>query len=310
MHQSVFIMGLLALLWGGSFFFHEILLQHYQVLTVVWMRVTVGALCLLFAAKVFRQPLDVKKNWKHYAILGLLANAAPFSLIVFAQQGISSGLASILNSSVPIFSLLLCWFWGIENLSWRKGVGLALGIAGVMSITGWTALEGSVSLIFCLASIVAAFSYAMSAVYTRTSSRLPPLLSRSAGMMLAASLYTFPGMLMSDDIGQIPTLGSILSLLVLACGGTALAYILFFWLIDNIGATNTTLVTMLVPIIASVLGVLALNEHFRVWDGLGMLLISLGIVLVSGMSFNALVVRLLCKRKPSSAQHGGEVDKW
>ncbi len=278
----------LAAIWGGSFFLVEIALQGLPALTIVWLRVGLAAIGLwvLLIASGYRPPQDLRL-WLAFAIMGTLNNVVPFSLIVWGQTHISSGLASILNATTPVFTVLVAGLWlQDEKFTTRKFVGVMLGFAGVAVMILPKLSDGvTTSLIGQLAILGAALSYAFAAVYGRSFKRrgTAPLLT-AAGQVTASTVILTPVVLLIDHPWQlISQPGTVwLSILGLSLVCTAFAYILYFRILSNAGATNLALVTLLVPVTAIVLGGLFLNETLQTVHWIGMLIIALSLIIIDG----------------------------
>ena len=283
---------LLSILWGGSFFFVEILLRHMPALTLVAARVSMAAIALWLIIGTLKLPIPKDKaQWRALFIIGLLNNALPFSLIVWGQTQISSGLAAIFNATTPFFTVIIA---GIvltdERLTRHKLAGVLIGVLGVIILIGPEALNGlSHSVIGQLAVIGAAISYACAAAYARRFKAwgLSPLIV-ATGQVTMASVILLPLALGIDRPWTLNLTGNFFSLevfgtlLALALLSTVLAYIIYFRLIASAGASNAALVTFLVPISAIILGVTFLGERFTTGQGAGMALIGAGLLVMDG----------------------------
>lgn len=281
----------LSILWGGSFFFVEVLVDELPPLTIVTIRVTLAAIAL-WAIILFLK-LSIPKTIKHWAalfILGAINNALPFCLIAWGQTQISSGLASIFNATTPFFTVLIAGaFLTDERFSILKITGVIFGLLGVIILIGPQALQGiNGSALGQIAVMSAAFFYAISSVYARRfkSWNISPLVI-ATGQVTSASLLLFPLMFIIDGPLVLSALSSsaILALLGLAFFSTVIAYILYFRLIASAGATNAALVTFLIPVSAILLGVLFLGEKFTSVDFIGMTLIGVGLLVMDGRIF-------------------------
>lgn len=283
---------ILSVLWGGSFFFVEVLIKYLPPLTIVTSRVGFAALglwALIFALKL---PLPkTRQHWKALFVVGLLNNALPFCLIVWGQTQISSGLASIFNATTPFFTVLVAGaLLADERTTGQKLLGVILGLLGTVVLIGPEVLNGLTGSVYGqLAVIGAALSYALAAVYSRRFKEwaLSPLIV-ATGQVTMATLVLLPITLIIDqpwDQSAIP-LAAIGAVVGLAFFSTVLAYILYFRLIDSAGATNAALVTFLVPISAILLGVTILGETFSTLHAIGMGLIGLGLLVMDGRIFS------------------------
>lgn len=271
----------LSILWGGSFFFVEIALTGLPALSVVFGRVALGALCLLALLRLARLSLPRgAAAWRALAVMGLLNNALPFSLFVFAQGQISGSLAAILNATTPLFGVVVAHLAGAEALTARRLLGVLAGIAGVAVMAG----GGAGALPAVLACLGAALCYALAGVWGRRfrAMGLAPL-QAAFGQVTAAALLLLPVWALVDRpwelaLPGLPVLAAVLGIAVLSTG---LAYALYFRLLATAGAVNLMLVTFLVPVSAAGLGVLLLGERLALPHLAGFALIALGLVAVA-----------------------------
>jgi len=282
---------LLSTLWGGSFFFVGVVVTDLPPLTIVTLRVGIAAITLWGIVLMFglRPPKDCRV-WGAFLGMGLLNNIIPFTLIVWGQTQIGSGLASILNAATPIFTVVVAGaLLPDERMTPLKLAGVAVGFIGVVVMIGLPALSGGGSLVAQLAIITAALSYAFAGVYGRRfkTMGINPIIT-AAGQVTASTLVLVPIALTVDgqfDITGISlaTLSAIIGLAVLS---TAIAYVLYFKILELAGATNVLLVTLLVPVSAILLGSLFLNESLEAIHFVGMLLIALGLSAIDGRLWN------------------------
>ncbi len=291
---DILILGVLSLLWGGSFFFIEILVKHLPPLTIVTARVGLATMALWAIVFALKIPLPkTRQHWTALCVVGFLNNALPFCLIVWGQTHISSGLASIFNATTPFFTVLVAGtLLADEGFTKRKMLGLLVGLIGTVVLIGPEALNGLTgSMLGQLAVMGAALSYAFAAVYSRRFKAwgLSPL-TVATGQVSMATLMLLPLMIYIDqpwtDLSlPIEAIGAILGLAIFS---TVIAYILYFRLIASAGATNAALVTFLIPISAILLGVTILGETFTGLQAAGMGLIGLGLLIMDGRVFQKL----------------------
>ena len=293
----------LSVLWGGSFFFVGVAVKELPTLTVVVARVLIAALLLHALLRVIgiAMPRD-GATWRAFLAMGFLNNAVPFSLIVWAQSHIASGVASILNAATPLFVVMVAHaFTADEKMTGTRLAGVVTGFAGVAIMIGGEALASLGNhVVGQLACLGAALSYAFAGVYGRRFKTMgvPPL-ATAAGQVTASSALLVPLMLIVDRPWQLaaPSLGVCIALLGLAALSTALAYVLYFRILSTAGATNLLLVTFLIPVSAILLGVLVLHESLAPRHLAGMALISVGLAVIDGR-----LVRLLSKQKPAASR--------
>ena len=280
----------LSVLWGGTFLFAEIALEEVRPFTLVLGRVGIAALILVVVvyATGHRMPRSWTA-WLPFLIMGALNNLIPFSLIFWGQIEITGSLASILNATTPLFTVLLAHFLTRdERMTPGRLAGLALGIAGVVAMVGPAALHGlGLHLLAQIAVLGAALSYAFAGIYGRRFRGQPPLVT-AAGQVSATTLMMLPLALALDQpwAGTLPGVSTWAAILGLALLSTALAYILYFRILATAGATNLLLVTFLIPVSAILLGVAMLGERLDLEQVVGMLLIGLGLAAIDGRPAN------------------------
>jgi drug/metabolite transporter (DMT)-like permease len=276
----------LSVLWGGSFFFAKVALAELAPLTVVFCRVALAALALnlvlVFSGRsLFRAGAPVRS----YAAMGLLNNLIPFGLIFWGQTQIASGLASILNATTPLFTLLVAHFvTHDERMGGPKLGALLIGLVGVVVLMGPAVLVDSRGAAGQIACLGAALSYALAGLYGRRFSKLGVApLEAAAGQVTASAMLILPIMLIIDRPWLLPFLPSLATgaaLAGLALLSTALAYILYFRILAAAGATNLLLVTFLIPVTAILLGALVLGERLEARHFAGMFLIGLSLAAI------------------------------
>ena len=278
----------LSVLWGGSFFFNQVALAELPPLTLVLLRVALAAAILraVMRLKGIAMPRD-PSIWRAFLAMGLLNNAVPFSLIVWGQSHIASGVAAIMNASTPLFTVLLAhWLTRDERLTAGRLVGVGLGLAGVAVMMGGAVPGGTgATLAGQAACLAAAFSYALAGIYGRRFGALglPPM-AVATGQVTASSLILLPLALLVDRPWKLAAPGAetLLALAGVAALSTALAYVIFFRLLAAAGATNLLLVTLLIPVTAILLGVAVLGETLLPRHLAGMALIGLGLAAIDG----------------------------
>jgi len=283
---------LLSFLWGGSFFLIGVLVAELPPLTIVTIRVGVAALTLWAVLLVggYNIPKTFKL-WRAFFILGLLNNVIPFTFIVWGQNHIGAGLASIMNATTPLFTILIAGTFLVdEHITPQKVAGVVLGLIGVSVLIGAESLAGigldiSLQTLAQLAIMGAAISYGCASVFGRRFKALgvSPF-STSVGQVTASTLILLPITFVIERPDQLanPSLQAWLSILCLGVFCTALGYTLFFKILSSSGATNVVLVTFLVPVTASFLGWLILNEQLHSSHFIGMAFIGLGLAAIDG----------------------------
>jgi drug/metabolite transporter (DMT)-like permease len=283
------LLGLLSVLWGGSFFFNGVVLRELPPLTLVFLRVALAAAMLLPLLWVYRIRFPVGwSGWKPFFAIGFFNNVLPFALIVTGQTYISSGLASILNATTPLFAVMIMAAAGEEKLQAHRIAGVVAGIVGVAILhgdgLGFESGQG-LGILLCLG---AAFSYGLSALVAR---RLPadaPPLGTATFQMLASAVMMTVVTGVVDRPWQLPMPGltTWFAVIGLAALSTALAYIVFFQVMQRSGATNVMLVTLLIPVTAILLGYLMLGEKISAQEIVGALVVGSALLLIDGRVLN------------------------
>ena len=273
----------LSIVWGGSFLFGRVIVAEVPPLTATWLRVALAAATLWIALPLLAKP-EADLPWGRFAVMGLLNNAIPFSLILYGQTAIGAGLAAIVNAMTPVWVVLIANWWTTdERLTTSRLVGVALGFAGVAILMGWAALEGLAASVWAqLAVLGATVSYAVAGLYGRRFSDVPPA-HTARGQLTMSTLILLPALLVDRAwMSPLPSGGVVWSMLALAVLSTALAYILYFTILARAGATNVLLVTFLVPLSAIILGTTFLDEVLLPRHALGLLLILAGLACIDG----------------------------
>lgn len=290
------ILLLLAAIWGASFLFIRIAAPVLGPTPMVEVRVLLAGACLLLVAMVRRQRLQAVVPWPRYLLLGFLNAAAPFTLIGMAELTLSSGTASILNATTPLFTALGAAILLGEGLTARKGLGLVLGIGGVALLVGFRS-HGAAHLGAVLLSLAAAVFYALGGIYAKLGfPGVPPRTMATyqqfgaAAVILPFAVYLHPN--------AAPTAAAVWSVLVLAIVATAFGYILYYRLLTESGPTKTLSVTFLVPVFAVIWGHIFLGERITAGAIGGLLVILLSVLLVTGLRFGQ------ATREPAPASIG------
>jgi drug/metabolite transporter (DMT)-like permease len=278
----------LAILWGGSFFFNGVAVRELPAFTLVWLRVAVAAVTLLAVTRLTGERLPRNLDaWTAFAGMAILNNVLPFVLIVWGQHRIASGLASILNATTPLFTVLIAnWLMPDERLTPLKIVGVVVGFAGAAVMVGPDALAGlNGGIVAQIACLGGALSYAFAGIYGRRFRRMgvPPL-ATATGQVITSAVLLLPVMLLVDEPWTLPMPHAATLMAVLGVGvlSTALAYVLYFRILAAAGATNLLLVTFLIPVSAVLLGALVLGEVLLARQFLGMALIGAGLAFIDG----------------------------
>src|SRR5438270_14022874 len=296
------IIGVLALIWGGAFFFIGVAVRHVPPLTYVWLRLTIAAAAMWLFLRFRGQSLDLPRQvWASIVVLAVLNNALPFALFGWGQTHIASGLASILNATTPIWGVVVAHLLTQdERMSPRKIAGVLLGFGGVATMIGPSLLSSlGTNALAQLACVTASLSYALAAVWARRfrAQGISPL-SVTTGQLTAGALMMLPLSMLVDRpwAHAFPPLTAWGAIVALALLCTAFGYVLYFRLIETSGATNALLVTLLVPPVAILLGGLFLGEHLAPQDFAGLVLIALGLAAIDGRLLSLISKRRLLRQ--------------
>lgn len=286
---------LLSMLWGGSFFFSKVILTELKPFTVVFGRVIVAGIALHIIVRVtgHRMPTSLK-IWRSFFVMGFLNNLLPFSLIFWGQTQISSSLASILNATTTIWTVLLAHFLTRdEKLTPNRISGVTFGMIGVVILIGFDALQGLGSNVIAqLAVVGAAISYAFAGIYGKRFKGMPTMVT-ATGQITGTTVMMIPIVLIFDKpwLLETPSLNTWGALVGLALISTALAYILYFRLLSSAGATNLLLVAFLIPVSAILLGTVILGEQLAPQHIAGIGFIGLGLIAIDGRLFGKIGLR-------------------
>jgi drug/metabolite transporter (DMT)-like permease len=287
------VLSVLGTIWGASYMFIKIGVAEIPPFTFVSGRVLIAALVLLLAVRLrgFALP-SFGRAWLPLVAMGIFNGVIPYTAITWGEQSISSGLAAILTGAMPIFTVILAHFLTHdERLTFSKVLGVLIGFGGVAVLfvpdlqPVLSKAEGNgLRMTFWgdLAVVGAAASYAIATLVARRYLLGTAHMVASAGQLLSAAALMLPLSLAFDNPLELrPSLAPLASLVTLAVLGTAVAYVMYYWLIERIGATGTSLVTYVIPVTALMWGALILGERFDVFALVGLALIIAGIGLVN-----------------------------
>ncbi len=277
---------LLGLIWGSSFAWIKIAVDEIPPASLVAWRMSLGAAGMLALLAVIRVPMPRGlRSWLPLAFMGAVNAAVPIFLISWGEQFVDSGTAAVLNSLTPIFSLVIAGIvLRVEPVTVLRVAGLVLGFAGAgLLASRELELRAETSgLIGAGAVVLAALSYAVGASYARHRIRSTHRYVVAGGTLVFAALYTVVLALLTDGGVIAPTqLDTILAVAWLGLLGSFVAYVLFFFLIEHLGATIASMVTYIFPVVGVSLGVLLLSERLDLRLGLGTLLVLAGIAVVT-----------------------------
>lgn len=273
----------LAALWGASFLFIRIASPVFGPLLTIQGRVTLAAIALIIILAATRRSAEFKKRWKSYLIIGAINAAIPFTLIATAELTLPASMSAILNSLTPLFTALVVWGWMKEPLSLRKWAGIFIGVIGVGILVGWSALPFTSKTILAIGlSILSTISYGFAGVYAKKTFAGVPPLSLAAGQQAGAAVLLIPFTAFNLPVSNhpIPVI-AVVSVVGLALFCTALAYLLYFYLIESVGPTKTLSVTFLIPVFGIIWGILFLHEQITFGMLIGLIIISASVFLIS-----------------------------
>ncbi|MHC5233089.1 DMT family transporter [Brucella sp. LJL56] len=279
---------ILSVLWGGSFFFNGVAVRELPPFTIVTLRVGLAALALVVLIRMMGLSLPKDRHiWWAFFGMGFLNNLLPFSLIVWGQTQIASGLASILNATTPLFGVIVAHFLTVdEKITRNKIAGVLIGFCGVAIMIGPDAISGIGGKLWPqLAILCAAFSYSLAGIFGRRFKAMgvAPLIT-ATGQVTATTIMLIPVALLVDHPWTLaaPSAAVWGALAGIALLSTALAYVLFFRILSTAGAVNLMLVTFLIPVSAILLGALFLGETLQIKHLIGMAMIAAGLAAIDG----------------------------
>lgn len=273
----------LAGLWGASFLFIRIASPVFGPFLTIQGRVTLAAVALCIYLVLTKRSAQYRQYWRQYLIIGALNAAIPFTLIATASLSLSASMSAVLNSLTPLFTALVVWGWMKESLSPRKWIGIVTGVCGVVVLVGWSSvpLNTQTTIAVCLA-ILSTISYGFAGVYAKKAFTGVPPLSLAMGQQVGASLLLLPFTLthLPSSTSSITTV-AVLSVIGLALFCTAIAYLLYFYLIDSVGPTRTLSVTFLIPVFGMIWGSLFLREQVTAGMLTGLFVILVSVFFIS-----------------------------
>jgi drug/metabolite transporter (DMT)-like permease len=283
---------ILSVLWGGAFFLVEIAVPEIPPLTLALSRCGFAAVLLVFYvyASGLSLPSDLR-TWVALLPLAAMNTVLPFSLIFWGQTHITSSLASILNASAPLFSIVLAHYATVDDrLTLPRAMGVAIGFVGVVVMIGVDALSDiGINVLAQIAVVLAAFFYASAGVYGRRFKGLP-------SSVVAASVLTIGTVLLIPVAGYaerpwelpMPSAAATVSMLALSLVSTGLAFLIYFRVLGRAGAVNFQLVAFLIPVSAILLGVGVLGERLELRHIAGMTAIAIGLAAIDGRPWRLL----------------------
>jgi len=286
--MDYFILILLGSIWGASYLFIKVGGESVPPVTLVAMRTTLAGIVLFVVLVARREKLPPlgAPIWKWLIVMGFINSIIPYTLITWGEVYISSGLAAILVGMMPIFTVLFAhWMTQDEKITPRKVLGIMAGFIGVVILLIPDLVKGATfNIVGGIAVISATVSYAIATIYARRHFKGESHVKVAFGQMLMAAVVLVPASLILDKPWTLtPTPASLASIVTLAVVGTAFAYLLYYWLIENVGPTRTSLTTYISPVIAVILGAVFLHEALQWATLVGLVLIIAGVGLASNL---------------------------
>ena len=281
--SSVFELLLLAALWGGSFLFMRIAAPAFGPVWLIECRVLLASLALLPLILRAKQWPAVKDNFKSLFIVGCINSALPFLFLAYASLSLPAGYTSIINATAPLFGTVISAVWFQEKLTVSRLAGLILGFLGVTVLIGLQPMQMTVAVgSSIVAGLLAAVMYAIAAPYAKRYLDGVPPLAIAVGSQAGAAIALLP-LLPFSIPAALPSGRIVLAVLALALFSTAIAYLLYFRLIQTIGSSKALTVTYLVPVFAVLWGAIFLGEVVTVAMLIGCCLILLGTAIANGL---------------------------
>jgi drug/metabolite transporter (DMT)-like permease len=284
---SVIRLIVLSAIWGGSFLFMRIAAPVLGTVVLAEVRGILASLFLLIVGWALRRPLDARRHWKHFLILGLVNSALPFLLFSFAAQTLSASVMSILNATAPIWGAIIGALWTRRVPSGPTALGLLLGVAGVALLVGTDQLTlqpGAAAAI--AAALLGALSYGIATNYAKSATAVEPF-ANALGSMWAAAILVAPAIPFAPPVAS-PGAGVMAAAAALGIVCSGMAYLLYFRLVKDMGATSALTVTFLIPVFGVLWGNLFLSEAVR-WNTI----VGAGIIIVGtalATNFNLLAL--------------------
>lgn len=282
----------LGAVWGCSFLFNAILIREISPLWVSAGRITIGAtICWLFFLVARRKLPEDRSVYPQLLLLGILNYAIPFALFPFAEQSVASSIVGVINGMTPMTTVIVSQLWpGGERATWNKVVGVLVGFAGAVLLAIPSMGQGaSAQVVGLLAALTATICYALTLNYARRFKAIDSTVVASASLTGAAMVMIPVALLgpiftgtMALDIPVITRPETWAALFGIGVFSTSFSFLLVYWLLPKVGATNLSLNTFITPISAILLGVLILHERFDVLHMAGIVVIFLGLVFIDG----------------------------
>jgi drug/metabolite transporter (DMT)-like permease len=279
------VLVVLGCIWGNSFLFTKVTVEEVPPLTLVEGRLILAGVVLLLLLRALGHSLSLTPAlWAAVAFMGVINNVIPFALITWGQQHIDSSLAAILNSTMPLFTVIIAPLWIKERLTFDGALGVLVGFAGVFVLIGADLRQiAESSTLGQIAVVGASACYATGTVFARRYLQERPPVVLASGQMMVASALLLPVALAVDRPFDLHTSAkAALAWVALGVASSGLAYVIFFWLVQRLEALQVSLVAYLIPLVAVFVGWTVLDERLGANSLGGLVLIVLGIFIVQG----------------------------
>jgi drug/metabolite transporter (DMT)-like permease len=273
----------LAILWGLSFLVLLRVVAAFGWAGAVSLRALVAGGTLLVVARVLGRQLRFAAGWRHFAIVGATTVAVQLIGLSIATPLVGTAMAAILVATIPLFSMLIGRLWGTERIGRRGAAGLAAGFGGIVLLVGFPEAPVDAAFVLgCVASLVSSFAAAFGSNYASAKLKGTSAIEITSGAFLSGGLMTLP-LLLAVPIPQMPQPADFAYLLLLSCGMSSIAYVVYFRLVSHIGATRAISVEFAVTLVAVLVGALFLGERLTLVQLAGGASIVAGCAVVLGL---------------------------
>ncbi|HSJ54025.1 MAG TPA: EamA family transporter [Anaerolineae bacterium] len=283
--MNLVLLLLLGAMWGSSYLFIKVTVADVPPFTLVAGRLTMAAVILWAILLATRQPVARSRSaWAAFAVMGLFSGTIPYVLITWGEQTIDSGLAALLQATMPIFTVVMAHFvTADERIRPKRILGIIAGFAGVLVLMLPDLRQGmQANVLGQLAVVVSSVSYAGATIFARRRLRGTSPLMATTGQITTGALFTLPlSLLIERPFGLSPSTEALLSWLGLVLIGTVVAYVIYYALLARTSATFTSTVTYIIPVNGLILGALVLDEPLTLIILASAALILAGVLLVS-----------------------------
>lgn len=282
----------LAAIWGASFLFMRIAVPELGPAWLMFGRVLSAAVFLALVAVALKRSLPLRQHGVHFLLLSFFNTALPFLLFAYAAQTLTASVLAVLNATAPLWGAIIGWLFFRQAMTLKLALGLALGICGVAILVGFDAVTTDAAAYPAIAAAgAAACCYGIATWYTRLAKPVPAFLN-AHGSMWAASVWLLPLLWIMPLPVAEPATHAAFAVLALGVVCTGVAYLLYFRLVQDLGATPTLTVTFLIPVFGVLWGHLFLQENIGWHTFIGAATVICGTALVSGFSVKSLSLPL------------------